>query len=202
MPEKKTFRAAKYLIVIVLAGIAGIFLGRMMTRYETQLLFSREYCGSYRGIDVYKCGELDNENVVGHLLMLEKAPDALTESCTAIYFTGGSLNVPEMSGEAGSALGLTQDTTVFITTASFYPDVLFHELFHTYDNRGGKASDSEEFRRIYALERSAVSVECLVEESDRAEFFASAGAEYLLSPRALEAAAPETYDYFEKLLEN
>ncbi len=199
MYDSKVFRAAKYVIIILIAGMVGIFLGRFMTRYETRLLFSREYCGSYRGIDVYKCGELDSNNVISHLLMLEKAPQILADACSALYFTGGSLNVPEMSGAGARALGLTQDDIVFITADSFYADVLYHELFHAYDNSSGKLSDAEDFRDIYSRERSFVKVECLVEESDRAEFFAAAGAEYLLNPGSLKAAAPDTYGYFDGL---
>ena len=57
---------------------------------------TRKFCGNYRGIDVYKCGELNNDNFLGHIYMLEKAPDALAESCEALYFTGEALSVPEV----------------------------------------------------------------------------------------------------------
>lgn len=195
--DRQPFRIVKYGIAILLAGIAGIFLGRFLTRYETRLLFNREYCGSYRGIEVYKCGELDHENAAYHLQMLGEAPETLTESCTAIYFTGGSLPLPENSG-GNEALGLTQETTIFITTDSFYPDVLLHELFHAYDHANETLSDSAEFREIFGRESDRISVACIVPESERAEFFATAGAEYLLRPLTLLSDAPETYGYFDE----
>lgn len=200
MTERKTFRTVKYGIAIFLAGIVGIFLGRFLTRYETRFFLNREYCGSYRGIEVYKCGEVDGENAAFHLQMLEQAPKPLTDSCTAIYLTCGPLPVPEGGGNA-VALGLTQETTVFVTTDSFYPDVLLHELFHAYDRENGALSDSAEFRAVYDREREGILVACVVPESDRAEFFATAGAQYLLSPLMLSETAPETFAYFDERLD-
>lgn len=193
MTERKPFRAVKYGIAILFAGILGILLGRFLTRYETRFFLNREYCGNYRGIEVYKSGEIDGENAACHLQMLERAPAALTDGCTALYLTRGALPVPD-------ALGLTQDTTVFITTDSFYPDVLLHELFHAYDRANGALSDSAGFRAVYGREREAVAVACLVPESDRAEFFATAGAQYLLSPLDLRENAPETFAFFDERL--
>lgn len=195
--DRQRFRIVKYGIAILLAGIAGIFLGRFLTRYETRLLLNREYCGSYRGIDVYKCGELDNENAAYHLEMLGRAPETLTEGCKALYLTGGSLPIREGDG-GNEALGLTQETTVFVTTDSFYPDVLFHELFHAYDRANDTLSDSEEFRGIYERESDRIAVACMVPESARAEFFATAGAEYLLAPLTLLENAPETYRFIDE----
>lgn len=199
MTERKPFRAVKYGIAIFLAGILGIALGRFITRYETRFFLSREYCGSYRGIEVYKCGEVDGENAALHLQMLEEAPKPLTDSCTALYLTCGPLPVSEGGGEA-EALGLTQDTTIFVTTDSFYPDVLLHELFHAYDRSNEALSDSAEFRAVYDRERAEVPVACLVPESDRAEFFATAGAQYLLSPVTLYEKAPGTFAFFDERL--
>ena len=198
MTERTTFRTVKYGIAVFLAGILGILLGRFITRYETRFFLSREYCGSYRGIEVYKCGEVNGENAAYHLQMLETAPKPLTDSCTALYLTCGPLPVPE-GGEA-EALGLTQETTVFVTTDSFYPDVLLHELFHAYDRANTALSDSAEFCAVYDREREGLSVACLVPESDRAEFFATAGAQYLLSPITLSEAAPETFAFFDERL--
>lgn len=197
--DRKPFRAAAGGTAVFLAGILGIFLGRMIMRYETRFFLSREYCGSYRGIEVYKCGEIDGENAAFHLQMLEEVPKPLTDSCTSLYLTSGKLPVPEVGG--AEALGLTQETTVFVTTDSFYPDVLIHELFHAYDRSNGALSDSEEFRAVYERERAELQVACLVPESDRAEFFAAAGARYLLSPALLSETAPETFAYFDERLD-
>lgn len=198
MTERTAFRTVKYGIAVFLAGILGILLGRFITRYETRFFLSREYCGSYRGIEVYKCGEVDAENAAYHLQMLDTVPRPLTDSCTALYLTCGPLPVPE--GGETEALGLTQETTVFVTTDSFFPDVLLHELFHAYDRANAALSDSAEFRVVYDRERKGLLVACLVPESDRAEFFATAGAQYLLNPLMLSEAAPETFAYFDERL--
>lgn len=199
MTQRTPFRMVKYGIAVFLAGILGIVLGRFITRYETRFFLNREYCGSYQGIEVYKCGEVDGQNAAYHLQMLGKAPKPLTDSCTALYLTCGPLPVPKGGGEA-EALGLTQETTVFVTTDSFYPDVLLHELFHAYDSANETLSDSAEFRAVYDRERGKIAVACLVPESDRAEFFATAGAQYLLSSLTLSEAAPETYAFFDERL--
>jgi len=187
----------KYVVVIAAAVIIGIFLGKFITNYETQYLLNREFCGTYRGIDVYKSGEINAENFIGHAHLLESAPDALVECCTAMYFTGEDLFIP---ASGGKALGLTQDSTVYISTATFNIDVIYHELFHAYDNAHGKVSDSEEFLRIVDKEQSKVFVELIDEDMFAAEFFAAAGAQYLLEPAILKLAAPETYDFIHNLI--
>lgn len=200
MDRENVRRGVRCGLIISAACALGILLGITMTDYELRYLITREFCGCYRGIDVYKCGELNDENFLGHILMLEKAPDPLAESVEALYFTGESLSVPEV-GQNGSALGLTQNATVYITTESFYPDVLYHELFHAYDNSNGKISDSDEFRRIYERERDYVMDTGGESGSRTAEFFASAGAEYLLTPESLRVKAPETFYFIDNLID-
>lgn len=190
----------KYVAVITAALILGVLLGKFITDYETRYLLSRKYCGSYRGIDVYKCGEINAENFVGHATMLEQAPDIIVEPCTAMYFTGGDLSVPAVGQKGGVALGLTQDTTVYISTDSFDIDVIYHELFHVFDNASGSLSETGEFLRIFEKEKDKVFVEVIDEEDYPAEFFAAAGAQYLLEPEILQLAAPETYEYIDKLI--
>ncbi len=190
----------KYVVVILAALIGGVFLGKFITDYETRYLLSREYCGSYRGIDVYKCGEINAENFIGHAHMLEQAPDILVEPCTVMYFTGGDLSIPIVGQKDSVALGLTQDTTVYISTDTFNIDVIYHELFHVYDNANGEFSKTEEFLRIFEKEKEKVFVEVINEEDYPAEFFAAAGAQYLLEPEILQLAAPETYEYIDKLI--
>lgn len=193
-----SLRTVKYIIVIVVALAAGVFLGRFITNYETRYLLSREYCGSYRGIDVYKCGEINAENFIGHAHMLEQAPEAIVECCTDMYFVGGEISIPASGG--GIALGLTQDSTVYISTDSFDVDVVYHELFHTYDNVNGGISESEEFLNIFYREQDNVFVEVIDSDDHSAEFFAAAGAQYLLEPETLKLAAPKTFDYINGLL--
>lgn len=193
-----SLRTVKWILIIIAAVVIGIFLGQFITSYETRFLFDREYCGSYKGIDVYKCGEINGLNAAGHLRLLETVPDALTETCSAIYLTGGSLSVPLVGNDGGKALGLTQKTTIYISTDSFNIDVLYHELFHAYDNANGMLSESEEFRKIAENEGAAFYLEGYEETSHPAEVFASAGAMYLLEPDHLKFIAPELYTYIEE----
>lgn len=193
-------RYVKYTIIVAIAVIAGIFLGQFITSYETQYLLSREFCGTYRGIDVYKCGEIDKDNFVAHAYMLDSAPDVLVECCTDMYFTGGDLSVPIIGAQNGRALGLTQDSTIYIATDTFNVDVVYHELFHAYDNTHGKLSESSEFMMIFSKEKDKVFVEVVDESAYSEEFFAAAGASYLLEPLVLKAAAPETYEYIDNLI--
>lgn len=197
---RSNLRFVKYIIIIAVAVGAGIFLGRFITDYKTQYLLSREFCGSYRGIDVYRCGEINADNFVGHAYMLEQAPDVLTECCTEMYFTGGDLSVPVVGQKNGKALGLTQDSTIYISTDTFNVDVVYHELFHAYDNVNDKLSESSDFLQIYHRESDKVFFEALEEDSNYAEFFAAAGAAYLLEPEVLKAAAPLTYEYIHNLI--
>ncbi len=202
MNEKNTvsLRTVKWILIIIAAVIVGIFAGQFITSYETQFLFNREYCGSYKGIEVYKCGEINGTNAAAHLRLLETVPDALTETCSAIYLTGGSLSVPIIGTEDGKALGLTQNTTIYISTDSFNIDVLYHELFHAYDNANGKLSSSDEFAKIAEEEGKMFYLEGYTDSSMPAEIFASAGAMYLLEPEHLDFSAPKLYAYMEKLI--
>ncbi len=193
-----SLRTVKWILIILAAVIVGIFLGQFITSYETQFLFSREYCGSYKGIEVYRCGEINGVNATGHLRLLETVPDELAETCSAIYLTGGSLSVPLIGSEDGKALGLTQNTTVYISTDSFNVDVLYHELFHAYDNANGKLSESAEFMKIAEKEGKAFYLEGYESSAQPAEVFASAGAMYLLEPEHLEFIAPGLYAYIQE----
>ncbi len=194
-------RYVKYAIIIIIAVIGGIFLGQFITSYETQYLLSREYCGSYRGIDVYRCGEINSDNFVGHAYMLDSAPEELVKYCDAIYFTGGEQSVPIIGKTGGKALGLTQGTIIYITTDTFNADVIYHELFHVYDNAHDNLTKTDEFLMIYYKERDYVSVKAIDEDALPAEFFAAAGAEYLLEPESLKAKAPEIYEYINQRIE-
>jgi len=193
-----SLRPVKWALVITLAVIIGIFLGQFITSYETQYLFSREYCGTYKGIDVYKCGEINSEYAAAHLRLLETVPEPLADSCTAIYLTGGNLTLPVIGTDSGDALGLTQNTVIYISTDSFNIDVLYHELFHAYDNAHGKLTGTEEFLKIAEEEGGYFNLSLYTEEMVPAEIFATAGAMYMLEPEHLQFAAPELYEYIDE----
>lgn len=192
-------RKVKYAVILILAVAIGIFAGRFITNYETRYLLSRQFCGTYRGIDVYKCGDINELNFVGHAHMLEDAPEMLVECCSEMYFTGDELSVPTTGGSYGMALGLTQDDRVFISTYSFNADVVYHELLHAYDN-AYKITETPEFALVYGSESEYLPVAAIDASSHPQEFFAVAGATYLLEPVTLEFLAPKTYAYFEQLL--
>ena len=106
--------------------------------------------------------------------------------------------MPLIGSEGGKALGLTQNTTIYISTDSFNVDVLYHELFHAYDNANGKLSESGEFMKIAEKEGKAFYLEGYESSAQPAEIFASAGAMYLLEPEHLELIAPGLYAYIQE----
>ena len=193
----KLIRAVKFAVIIAAAAALGVFLGHFMTSYETRFMLSREYCGSYKGIEIYKTGDIDTDNFTSHAEMLGKAPDKLLEGCQRLYFTGTDLDISENETGINSALGLTQDRTVYISTRSFGADVLYHELFHAYDNYNGMPSlNSDEFKKAYDAEKGSVFIAVVDRSHEASEFFAQTGAMYLISPKELQFRAPMTFGYF------
>lgn len=190
-----SLRLVKWTLIILVAVLLGVFAGQLITSYETRYLLNREFCGSYKGINVYKCGEINGENAAAHLRLLEAVPYPLADSCSSIYLTGGSFTVPVIGQENGQALGLTQNKTIYISTDSFGIDVLYHELFHCYDNANGNISESEEFLKLAEEEGGYFYLEGYDESAKPAEIFASAGAMYLLEPEHLLFEAPQIYAY-------
>ena len=193
----KLIRAVKLIVIVAASAALGIFLGHFLSSYETRFMLSREYCGSYKGIEIYKTGDIDTDNFTSHAEMLGKAPDKLLEGCQRLYFTGTDLDISENETGISSALGLTQDRTVYISTSTFGADVLYHELFHAYDNyRGMLSLNSDGFRKAYESERGRVFIAVVDAAHEASEFFAQAGAVYLISPKELKFRAPMTYEYF------
>lgn len=199
--EYRLKRAAKFGAVVAVAVIIGVFLGHLVSNYEMRFMMSRKYHGTYKGIEVYSSGLLDDENFILHAEMLGKAPDKLIECCDRMYFTGSDLDLPGNDTGLGSALGLTQNRTVYISTQSYSSYVVFHELFHAYDNtHGDPLSSSEEFMKLYAANRHVIPVFASDSSAYPAEFFAQAGAMYLLMPDELQIAAPDLYNYYDVTL--
>lgn len=195
---KKYIRLA---VIIAATAFIGIGLGKLVGSYELRFMLNRTYCGNYRGIEVYKSGTINEENFLGHVYMLRDAPEELTECCDTMYFTGSDLPIPEGgSEEHPTALGLTQNKTVYISTDSYYPEVVFHELFHAYDHCHGYPSEHDSaFNEAYKAEGGKILILAGVEGTHAAEFYATAGALYLLSPGELKHKAPLTYRYFDSL---
>ena len=199
--EYRLKRAAKFAAVIAAAVTIGVLLGHLVSNYEMRFMLSRKYHGTYKGIEVYSSGTLDEQNFRSHAEMLGKAPDKLTECCDRMYFTGSDLDLPGNDAGLGAALGLTQNRTVYISTQSYSSYVVFHELFHAYDNtHGNPLSSSEEFMKLYAANRRVIPVFAADSAAYSAEFFAQAGALYLLMPDELEIAAPDLFKYYDVTL--
>ena len=199
--EYRLKRAFKFAAVIIAAVVIGVFLGHLVSNYEMRFMLSRKYQGTYKGIEIYTSGLLDEQNFRSHAEMLGNAPDKLTECCERMYFTGTDLDLPGTDDGLGSALGLTQDKTIYISTQSFSSYVVFHELFHAYDNtHGSPLSSSPEFLRLYAANRRVITVFASDSSAYTAEFFAQAGAMYLLMPDELHMAAPDLYKYYDETL--
>jgi hypothetical protein len=187
-------------VIIFLSAAIGIILGQFVSNYELRFMFSREYCGEIGGIDLYAAGNVDRGNFVQHLEMLVKAPEELTECCDRIYFTGVGIEIPSGDSGLGNALGLTQDRTIYISTESFSSYVVFHELFHAYDNAHGTLSGTAEFLKLYSENSRIMPVFAAHSSAYPAEFFAQVGAMYLLMPTELSVAAPDVFDYYDKTL--
>ena len=186
--------------IVFLSALIGILLGQFFGNYETRYMFAREYCGDVNGIEIYAAGEIDRDNFVKHLEMLVKAPEKLTNCCEKMYFTGSGLDIPTSDSGLGSALGLTQDRTIYISTQSFSSYVVYHELFHAFDNQNDRLSETAEFTKLYAENERIMPVFAAHSEEYAAEFFAQVGAMYLLMPFELSVAAPDLYDYYDSTL--
>ncbi|MBO6230336.1 MAG: hypothetical protein J6O50_07195 [Ruminiclostridium sp.] len=187
-------------VIIFLSATVGILLGQFVSNYEMRFMLSREYCGDVSGIEIYAVGNVDRENFVKHLEMLVDAPEQLTECCDRMYFTGTDLEIPAHDSGLGDALGLTQDRMICISTRSFSTYVVFHELFHAYDNVHGTLSETAEFLQLYSENERAVPVFASHRSAYAAEFFAQAGALYLLMPMELSFSAPGLYEYYNNML--
>lgn len=194
-------RGIKVAIIIVVSAAAGIILGCLVSNQELRYMFSREYRETISGIEIYTCGEIDADNYTAHMAMLNCAPDELAECCDKIYFTGTDLPIPANDTGFGQALGITQGRTVFISTKSFGADVLLHEMFHSYDHEHGMLSSNDgDFLVAFKEEGTRIRLAAADESFLASEYFAEAGAMYIISPFELRIRTPKTYKYFSSLL--
>lgn len=193
--NNRAFRFVVYAAAVIAAAGVGVLLGQVASDYELRFLLNREFCGTYKGIDVYKSGEINDENVLGHIYVLKAAPSELTDCCKSLYFIGGELPIPKNETGHTQALGLTQGDKIYISTNSYSADVMLHELFHAYDNRYGNSS-GKDFMSVYDREQTKLYVAGGYSDQRASEYFATAGALYLLNPEDLLLLAPETYNYF------
>ncbi len=190
-------KALKYIIMIVVSASVGIFLGHLVSNYELRFMADRQYYQKYKNVDIYTAGEVNAVNLSNYMYMLEYVPDDILECCEKLYFTGSDLDIPMNDSGISSAYGLTQGRTIYISTEVFGMEVVAHEFFHAYDNTHGEPSaHSEEFRSAYKNEWNRIYVVAGYDEMLPAEYFAQAGAYYILAPEHLEEAAPDTYSFF------
>ena len=196
MTDCKAFRILRGAIILIAVAVIGIFLGKLVSSYELRFMMNREFCGEYRGIEVYKSGDINKENCLSFVYTLKAMPEELTECCEILYFTAEDLPLPVYDGVKNKALGLTQGSTVYISTEDFAEEVIIHEFFHAYDNYHGLLSESDSFRTAYEAEKSLFKIDTPVEEAHLSEYFATLGSFYILSPEEMMTHAPETYRYF------
>ena len=52
-------RILRLAVLVACAAVVGVFLGHMVSSYEMRFMLSRKYCGTYRGIEVYKSGSIN-----------------------------------------------------------------------------------------------------------------------------------------------
>ncbi|MBR5090285.1 MAG: hypothetical protein IK093_12725 [Ruminiclostridium sp.] len=189
--------------IVIVSAVIGIFLGHLVSNYEVRYMLSRKYIGEYNGIEIYQTGDVNEENLALHKAMLEYAPDVLTECCDRLYFVGSDLELPAQEAIGiGQALGLTQNRTIYISTEGYSPYVVFHELFHAYDNAHDEISSNDlTFISAFNENRGVIPVFAAHASAYSSEFFAQSGAMYLLLPNELEVEAPETFSFFHDKLQ-
>lgn len=193
-------RHIRHVVIVLLAAAVGILLGRLVSNYEMRFMLERELRGTYKGVEIYTCGEINAENYNSHVRMLAYAPDELFAGCEKIYFTGSGISVPANDSGYDQALGLTQEKVIYVSTQSFGADVLMHELFHTYDNyKGMSSSNDAEFTRIFDEEKGNIRILAGSASLLASEFYAEAGAMYIISPFELSVRAPKAYEYFNSI---
>lgn len=190
----------KRVAVVAAAAVIGICLGYLVSSYEVRFMLAREYEGSYKGIEIYSCGDINRDIMDAHQSMLRSVPDELLKGCRRIYFTGSDIDIPVNDSGYGQALGLTQGGTVYVSTRTFGADVVVHELFHTYDAACGMlSSNDEDFIAAYDAEKDNIRIIAGHSSHYPSEFFAEAGAMYIISPFELSIRAPLAYEYFQSI---
>lgn len=195
--SEKVKDTIRHTVIVLLAAAIGICLGYLVSSYETRFMLGREYQGSYKGIELYTCGDVNEDFYDAHIQMLEYAPEELLTGCDRIYFTGGDISIPANDSGYAQALGLTQNRVIYVSTRSFGADVVLHELFHTYDSANGMPSaNSSDFQEACEKEKGNIRIIAGHSSLLASEFFAEAGAMYVISPFELSIRAPETYRYF------
>ncbi len=200
--SEKIKDTVKHTVIVLIAAAVGICLGYFVSSYETRFMLGREYQGAYKGVELYTCGDVNDIFYKAHLEMLELAPDELLAGCERIYFTGADIGIPANDSGYEHALGLTQNGVVYVSTQSFGADVVMHELFHTYDSANGMLSDnSPGFRAAFDSENGNIRVIAGSSVFMASEFFAEAGAMYIISPFELSIRAPRTYEYFNTIFD-
>lgn len=198
--SEKAKDVIKRTVIVLIAALIGVCLGYLMSSYETRFMLGREYRGSYKGIELYTCGDVNDEFCYAHIKMLELAPDELLTGCDRIYFTGSGIPISANDSGYDQALGLTQNRVIFVSTESFGADVVMHELFHTYDSANGMPSgNSPDFQFVFGKEKDNIRIVAGHSDLLASEFFAEAGAMYVISPFELSIRAPKTYEYFNSI---
>ncbi len=195
--SEKAKNGIRIVVIVLVSAAVGLVLGYLVSNQELRYMFSREYRETVKGIEIYTCGTINEENYLAHKSMLAYAPEELAECCGKIYFTGSELPIPANDTGFGQALGITQGNTVYVSTLTYGADVVLHEMFHAYDHEHGMPSSNDgDFIVAFGEESERIRIAAASESLLASEFYAEAGAMYIISPFELSIRAPKTYSYF------
>ncbi len=199
--SEKVKNGIKLAVIIFVSAAVGLLLGYLVSDQELRYMFSREYRETVKGIEIYTCGTINEENYMAHRSMLAYAPEELAECCDKIYFTGSELPIPANDTGFGQALGITQGRIVYVSTQTYGADVVLHEMFHAYDHEHGMPSSNDGgFITAFREENERIRLAAASESLLASEFYAETGAMYIISPFELSIRAPRTYSYFNSVL--
>ena len=195
--SEKAKNGIRIVVIVLVSAAVGLVLGYLVSNQELRYMFSREYRDTVKGIEIYTCGTINEENYLAHKSMLAYAPEELAECCGKIYFTGSELPIPANDTGFGQALGITQGNTVYVSTLTYGADVVLHEMFHAYDHEHGMPSSNDgDFIVAFGEESERIRIAAASESLLASEFYAESGAMYIISPFELRIRAPKTYSYF------
>lgn len=168
-----------------------------------------------QGVPVYvePDEETTQEDVNRHLKEIKTQPEFLMKNCTGIHLQGENIHQERKQQAYGRDIG---DTAGYVEERDIYFDVktkysngektsdiiretVAHELWHVFDYVNGNDEyylSGLDFNILYNQNPDSISEYGATNVS---EFFAEAGAMYLLSPEELKEKNMDVYNYFEAL---
>lgn len=160
-----------------------------------------------RGISVYVDSEVSEAFIKRYIKDIEELPALLAnpESIRSINITTKDLKAkfPSLSNIKTRVIGVTNPGTraIWINGNLYSRNTILHESIHVWDViTNNNLSAGTDFQKIYAAEKSAVSVSP-GNYVNAMEFLASSAELYYDNPTRLKKAAPQTYSFLQKYLD-